>query len=138
MKAAYIVIEGKSNAELLKQVLPTSLLPETEIVGMPDWYSAFSLAGTIMSERSRPVLLIVDANSDSPLHAREREQTLTGLLLPAAAAAPYKVCVAVPTVAALAQNWPDRLTTEQVQELQHHPLIQQITQFLAATLSLAT
>jgi hypothetical protein len=50
MKAAYIVVEGKKNVDLLKQLLPPDLLKDTEIVGMSDWYSAFSLAGTIMSE----------------------------------------------------------------------------------------
>ena len=137
MKAAYIIIEGKTTAELLKKLLPSSFLQGTEIIEMPDWYSAFSLAGTIMSKRSRPVLLIINANSDSPKYAREREQMLEGMLLPAAAAAPYKVCVAVPTVAALTQNWSDRLNADQVQALQQNPLIQQITQFLSSALSTA-
>jgi hypothetical protein len=121
MKAAYVVVEGKKNVDLLKQLLPPDLLKDTEIVGMSDWYSAFSLAGTIMSERSRPVLLIVDANSDNPAVIQERQQTLEGLLLPAASAAPYQVCIAVPTLAAISQT------------AQSHSLIQQITQFLQSS-----
>jgi hypothetical protein len=121
MKAAYVVVEGKKNVNLLKQLLPPDLLKDTEIVGMSDWYSAFSLAGTIMSERSRPVLLIVDANSDNLAVIQERQQTLEGLLLPAASAAPYQVCIAVPTLAAISQT------------AQSHSLIQQITQFLQSS-----
>jgi hypothetical protein len=121
MKAAYIVVEGKKNVDLLKQLLPPDLLKDTEIVGMSDWYSAFSLAGTIMSERSRPVILIVDANSDNPAVIQERQHTLEGLLLPAASAAPYQVCIAVPTLATIGQT------------AQSHSLIQQITQFLQSS-----
>jgi hypothetical protein len=121
MKAAYIVVEGKKNVDLLKQLLPPDLLKDTEIVGMSDWDSAFSLAGTIMSERSRPVILIVDANSDNPAVIQERQHTLEGLLLPAASAAPYQVCIAVPTLATIGQT------------AQSHSLIQQITQFLQSS-----
>jgi hypothetical protein len=121
MKAAYVVVEGKKNVDILKQLLPSDLLKDTEIVGMSDWYAAFSLAGAIMSERSRPVVLIVDANSDNPAVIQERQQTLEGLLLPAASAAPYQVCIAVPTL------------TEIGQTAQSHSLIQQITQFLQSS-----
>jgi hypothetical protein len=108
---------------LLKQLLPPDLLKDTEIAGMSDWYSTFSVAETIMSERSRPVILIVDANSDNPAVMQERQHTLEGLLLPAASAAPYQVCIAVPTLATIGQ-------TAQVQP---HPLLQQITQFLQSS-----
>jgi hypothetical protein len=101
---------------------------------MKGWYSAFSMAGTIMSDRSRPVLLIVETTSDNPVHAKEREQTLTGLLLPAAAAAPYEVCVAVPSIEALMQG---ELTSERLQQLQEEPLVQRIVQFLAGVFSQA-
>jgi hypothetical protein len=137
MKAAYLVTESVEAANLLKQVLPKDLLQATEVVAAGRKYAAASLAGTIMSERSRPVLLVVDADSTNLAQAKEREQMLEGMLLPAASAAPYQVCVAVPTVAALAENWPDRLNAEQVQALQHHPLIQQMTQFLASAFSSA-
>jgi hypothetical protein len=88
MKAAYIVVEGKENANFLKEILPESLLPEIEVIGMSSWYSAFSMAGTIMSERSRPVVLVVNAKSDDPDQIREEQQTLEGLLLPAASSEP--------------------------------------------------
>jgi hypothetical protein len=91
-------------------------------------YSAFSMAGTILSDRSRPVLLIVETTSDNPVHAKEREQTLMGLLLPAAAAAPYEVCVAVSAIASLI---PGELDADRRRELQQQPLVQRIVQFLS-------
>ena len=33
MKAAYIVVEGKQNANLLRQMLPVNFLPDIEIIG---------------------------------------------------------------------------------------------------------
>jgi hypothetical protein len=134
MKAAYIVVEGKENARFLEQILPADLLQDVHIVGMNGWYSAFSMAGTIMSDRSRPVLLIVETTSDNPVHAKEREQTLMGLLLPAAAAAPYEVCVAVPSIASLI---PGELDADRRRELQQQPLVQRIVQFLSGVFSQA-
>jgi hypothetical protein len=136
MKAAYIVVEGKENADFLERILPADLLRDVQIVGMNGWYSAFSMAGTIMSDRARPVLLIIETTSDNPTQAKEREQTLTGLLLPAATAAPYEVCVALPTIAAIAKEAQD-LSSDRLPHLQNHPLIQRITQFFSTVVSQA-
>ena len=104
MKAAYIVVEGKQNADLLRQILPINFLPDIEIIGMSSWYAAFSLASTIMSERSRPVILIVNALSNNSTHIQERIQNLESLMLPASSSAPYKAMVAVPSIEAIAQE----------------------------------
>ena len=104
MKAAYIVVEGKQNADLLRQMLPVNFLTDIEIIGMSSWYAAFSLASTIMSERSRPVILIVNALSDNSTHVQERIQNLESLMLPASSSAPYKAMVAVPSIEAIAQE----------------------------------
>jgi hypothetical protein len=127
MKDAYIVVEGKGNASLLKQMLPATLLQDIEIIGMSSWYAAFSLASTIMSKRSRPVILIVDAQSNDVSHIQERTQTLESLLLPAAAAAPYKVLLAVPSMITIAQE------SSHIKSI----FIQQITDFLSVSFSQA-
>lgn len=127
MKAAYIVVEGKGNVILLKQMLPATLLQDIEIVGMSSWYAAFSLASTIMSERSRPVLLIVDALSNDSSHIQERTQTLESLMLPAASAAPYKVLLAVPSMGTIAQE----------SSHSQSALVQKITDFLSVSFSQA-
>jgi hypothetical protein len=133
MKAAYIVVEGKANAAFLEKVLPAELLKDVQIVGMNGWSSAFSLASTIMSERSRPVLLVVESTSSDGSSAQEREQTLKGLLLPAvASSAPYEVVVAVPAIGALIGG---ELDGDRVRGLQQEPVIQRVIGFLAGVLS---
>jgi hypothetical protein len=135
MKAAYLVTETKESANFLRQVLPHDILQMVEIVSSRKKYAASSLAGTIMSDRSRPVLLIVDAESESEVHAREQEQEMEMLLLPAASSAPYGVYVARPPLTAwLTQQDP---TPEQIHQLQQQPLIQRIIHFFSETLSQA-
>jgi hypothetical protein len=137
MKTAYLVTETDEAAHLLKQLLPAELLQEIEVVSAKKKYSAVSLAGTIMSVRSRPVLLVVDADTDNLASAKEREQTLMGYLLPASTREPYQVCVAVPSIAALAKTLPQNPTSEQLSDLQKHPFIQRIIQFLSHSFSQA-
>jgi hypothetical protein len=90
-----------------------------------------------MSVRSRPVLFVVDADTDNIAYAKEREQTLMGYLLPASTREPYQVCVAVPSIATLAKTLPQNPTLEQLHVLQKHPLIQRIIQFLSSSFSQA-
>jgi hypothetical protein len=137
MKAAYLVTETDQSADLLKQILPKELLQDIEIVSAEEKYAALSVTGTIMSERSRPVLLVVDADSNHVIDAKERENTLMGYLLPASTREPYQVCVAVPSIAALAKTLPQNPTSEQLSDLQKHPFIQRIIQFLSHSFSQA-
>ncbi len=134
MKAAYLVTESREAANRLQQLLPTDLLRSVEIVSAGQKYAAVSLAGTIMSERSRPVLLVIDAESDNVAQAREREQEIRAMLLPAAASAPYEVCVAVPSIGSLI---PGEFDTDRRRELQQQPLVQRIVQFLSGVFSQA-
>jgi hypothetical protein len=130
MKTAYIVTEGKDNATDLQQLLPSELTQDITIVGAGSWYSAFSMAGTLMSDRSRPVILIVDANSDNPAQNQERTQTLTQLLRPAASTAPYIVILAIPTLAEVIRALNNLTTPEQIAQ---HSFVHQISQFLSTS-----
>ena len=127
MKAAYLVTENEEAANQFKQLLSPELLAVTEIVSTGQKYAAVSLAGTIMSERSRPVILVIDAESDNVEDAKQRELFLESLLLPAASTAPYKVLLAVPSIGAIAQETSHLKST----------LVQQITDFLSASFSQA-
>jgi hypothetical protein len=136
MKAVYVVTESEEAASLFNRVLPADLLKDTGVVSAGGKYAAFSMASTLMSARSRPVALVIDADSDNPAVVREKEETTASLLLPAAIV-PYKVCVAVPSIAALNREFGDSPSLEQVQALQQHPLIQQVIQFLSSVFSQA-
>jgi hypothetical protein len=132
MKAAYLVTESREAANLLQRLLPSDLLPTVEIVSAGKKYAAPSLAGTIMSERSRPVLLLIDAESDNVAQAKEREQEIKAMLLPAASTAPYEVFVTVPSIEGVTQS---DLDGEQIRELQQAPWVQRTVQFLSGVFS---
>jgi hypothetical protein len=134
MKAVYLVTESREAANLLEQLLPPDLLRSVEIVSAGQKYAAVSLAGTIMSERSRPVLLVIDAESDNVAQAKAREQEIRAMLLPAASVAPYEVCVAVPAMGSLILG---ELDADRRRELQQQPLVQRIVQFLSGVFSQA-
>jgi hypothetical protein len=134
MKAAYLVTESREAANRLQQLLPPDLLPAVEIVSAGQKYAAVSLAGTIMSERPRPVFLLIDAESDNVAQAQEREREIKAILLPAASAAPYEVCVAVPAIGTLMQG---EVNPEQIRLLRQQSSIQRVIQFLAGVVSQA-
>ncbi|MDF5720317.1 MAG: hypothetical protein PUP91_07515 [Rhizonema sp. PD37] len=139
MKLAYLITEYKETALILKHLLPQHLMQVTEIVATSTRSSAQSLAGTLMSKRSRPVALVLNANTIDTSSIQEQLTTITTLLLPASSGEPYQVFLAAPTVVILLQNATSPkpisellagLSTEQIQSLQQLPLLQQITQFL--------
>jgi hypothetical protein len=120
MKTAYIVVEGQENATALQHAFHAESGQDIEILGETYRSSAISMAGTLMSKRSRPVLLLVDAKSTKPDDIREETQTVEYLLLPAATAEPYKVISVTPSIA---------------QHLQDPtPLLKQIHQFLTESI----
>ena len=148
MKPTYLVTESAVNAEVLKRLLPVEVAQNTEFVAAKGKYSARSLAGTILSEKMRPVVLVVDADTEDATTIQEQTSTVASLLYPASPGVAFEVVLAVPTVTAilpknltLLQSKPhaveqlDNLNTEQIHTFRQHPLIQQITQFVANVLS---
>ena len=141
MKSAYLITEHKETALILKHLLHPDLVQVTEIVATSTRSSAQSLAGTLMSERDRPVGLVLNADSTDKSVIQEQLNLINTLLLPAASSAPYQVFLAVPTAESLipqetesSTSLPERiarLSADQIQSIQQQPLLQQITQFLA-------
>jgi hypothetical protein len=120
MTLAYIVTEKNSTAETLKKILPQSLVAEITIATMTTTSSAISLAGTLMAERSSPVLLVIDAETVDSASIRDRRDTIRGILLSASSGEPYEVFLAAPTVEAIGSDY----------NPQQNPLIQDIVNFL--------
>jgi hypothetical protein len=120
MTLAYIVTEKNSTAETLKKILPQSLVAEITIATMTTTSSAISLAGTLMAERSRPVLLVIDAETVDSASIRDRRDTIRGILLSASSGEPYEVFLAAPTVESIGAEY----------NPQQNPLIQEIINFL--------
>jgi hypothetical protein len=120
MTLAYIVTEKSSTAAILKQVLPQALVADVTIATMTTTSSAISLAGTLMAERSRPVLLIIDAETVDSASIHDRRTTILGILLSASSGEPYDVFLAAPTVESIGADY----------NPQQNPLIQDIINFL--------
>jgi hypothetical protein len=120
MTLAYIVTEKNSTAETLKNILPQSLVAEITIATMTTTSSAISLAGTLMAERSRPVLLVIDAETVDSASIHDRRDTIRGILLSASSGEPYDVFLAAPTVESIGVEY----------NPQQNPLIQEIINFL--------
>jgi hypothetical protein len=120
MILAYIVTEKNATAKILKTILPQELVDSVSIATMSTASSAMALAGTLMSERSRPVLLVIDAETTDVTAIEDRRNTIRALLMPASSGEPYEVFLASPSVAAIGDEY----------NSQQHPLIQSIINFL--------
>lgn len=98
MKPAYLVVEGESDADILKRLLPADLVAATQFVPAQGRGSALSLAGSLLADRMRPVALVVDAETDMPLVVREREEYLRYMLRQVSGDTPFEVFVAAPEI----------------------------------------
>jgi hypothetical protein len=100
MKRAYVLVEGPTDAEFLRRVLPPESLREVEVVSAAGKSGIASLAGSLLVRRRRPVAVFMDSHSLHPDVIYERRQTLEDLLKLAAASVPVKVVAAVPEMEA--------------------------------------
>jgi len=124
MPAAYVVTEGHTDAEILKRCLPERLARDIYIAVGEGWSSAMSLAGSILVVKTRPVALVVDADSDDESAIEERRAFTTSFLRRNSVRVPFEVFLAVPEFEAVlfqsrslisrlvGRNVPDRVFDE--------------------------
>jgi hypothetical protein len=96
MPTAYVVTEGRIDAEILKRCLPERLTRDVYITVGEGWSSAMSLAGSILVVKARPVALVVDADSEDEAAIGERRDFATSFLGRTSARERFEVFVAVP------------------------------------------
>lgn len=154
MTAAYLVTERERDVALLKKLLPSALAQSIVFYATKGRSSVYSAAGTLLSDRSRPVVIVLDAETDNPSEIQEKISLANTLLLPAAPAGgvPFKVFLVAPTIEDVLLKSPtlqevkdntewsevvDHLTPEQIQTLQQHALVQQLSEFLSSVASKA-
>ncbi|NER21415.1 MAG: hypothetical protein F6J96_12045 [Symploca sp. SIO1C2] len=101
MTLAYLVTEGKSDADILNKLLPERYLKNTQLVVGGSKYSAQSLAGTILAVKSLPVALVIDADTDNESVIQEKSELVHQLLYQASPGIPFKVFTAVPELEAV-------------------------------------
>lgn len=146
MTSAYLVTERETDLALLKKLLPPALASELVFYATKGKSSVYSAAGTLLSDRARPVVIVLDAETQNVAEIQEKMSLANTLLLPAAPlGVPFKVLFAIPTIASMLLNDStmqidlhsyhlediNQLTVAQVQTLQRHPLIQQLSEFLS-------
>ncbi|HEV3438664.1 MAG TPA: hypothetical protein VG122_14965 [Gemmata sp.] len=107
MKAAYVVVEGNSDVEILRAVLDPKLLRSVEIVSAGGQGSILSLARSLLVRRSVPVAVFADSDSLNPEVIGERREQFEYLVNAAAGRTSSKVVLAVPEVEAIFFSAPD-------------------------------
>jgi hypothetical protein len=123
----FIVTEGKTDSLLLKKVLGN-----LEHVGMKTgsgYSSALSLAGSVLTYHKKPVLLIVDTDSNEQAEVDEQERFVHNYLKTSTPGAVFKVIFVEPELEAIffqdvtvAEHLLDRsLTQEELESARLHP-----------------
>jgi hypothetical protein len=96
MSSVYFVVEGRSDADILRRLLRPSVLRKIELVVGDGKSSAISTARTLLAIGNRPVGLLVDADTTHPREVAHEHQTISELLRRAAHGSEYQVFQAVP------------------------------------------
>jgi hypothetical protein len=147
MTRAYLVTEHDTDLTLLRKLLPPALVSELVFYATNGRSSVYSAAGTLLSDRQRPVVIVLDSQTENPAEIQEKITLANTLLLPAAPlGVPFQVFLAVPTISSILNSEPtiqtlllsqtdlyqvlERLTSSQIIALQQHPLIRQLIEFL--------
>jgi hypothetical protein len=100
MKEVYIFVEGPTDAEFLRRILPAEVLSGAEIVPAGGSAGIPSLARTVLVRRKKPVVVIMDADSLDPDSVEERKESTAELIQAADASVPVKVIAVVPEIEA--------------------------------------
>ncbi|HST62384.1 MAG TPA: hypothetical protein VLK84_27015 [Longimicrobium sp.] len=106
----YIVAQTEFQTQLLRRLLDTQELPEHTVLRGGKFTMALSLGSSLLSQRSAPVAVVMDADSVEPHKVREHEAELE-YLLPAGnfGGILADVLMAVPQVEAVLFSDPEAL-----------------------------
>lgn len=114
MILAYIVIEGKTDQEILQKILPKNLLEHIKFVVGKGHYEARSLAISLLATRHIPVILILDADTNNESQIWEKSDLINYSFRRASGNIPFLVSLAVPEI--------------EIIFLENKPLIEKIAQ----------
>jgi hypothetical protein len=118
MNAAYVITDKPETVEILKKLLPEHILQSVGLIATGNPSAARSLGSTIMSERTQPVALVLDAETSDPGSIQEKENLMSTILFPASADTTYRIFLSPPTT----QSLTDR----------DNPIVHDLIQFLSA------
>ncbi|MGD1906719.1 MAG: hypothetical protein ACFB0C_12080 [Leptolyngbyaceae cyanobacterium] len=101
MTKAYIVVEGPSDAQILRALMDETLLEGVKFINGEGKYGAETLARSLLLDRNLPVVLVIDADTTNPEAIHNYQQDLDFLTRSAAGGTPYKILQAVPVIEAV-------------------------------------
>jgi hypothetical protein len=100
MKRVYVFVEGPTDADLLRRILPQEVLRDAELVAAGGSSGIPSLARSVLVRRKKPIAVVMDSDSLDPDVIEERQQSTEELIRAADASIPVKVVSAVPEIGA--------------------------------------
>jgi hypothetical protein len=109
MNKIYLITEGQSDEDILKELLPEDAIANAKFVIGSGRYSAQSLARSILAVRHEPVALVLDADTTELAAIREQQAFLREALRQAAAGAPFGIFLAEPELEILFLESPEFL-----------------------------
>jgi hypothetical protein len=98
---AYIVTEGQSDVDILQKLLSTQILQQVNIIGRNGRSSAIATSARIMIDKRKPVVLVVDSNTEYEGDVNTQLDTLNYLLRKASAETTFKIILAIPEMEAV-------------------------------------
>lgn len=101
MIRAYVITEGQSDVDILRKLIPDELVKDTEFIAASSQYNAQSLATTILAVKTKPVALLLNANTDNETLVQEKSNLLYQLLRQSSPGIPFQVFIAVPELEAI-------------------------------------
>lgn len=111
MSKAYIVVEGPTDAAILRKILPPESLQQVKFINGEGKYSAVSMARKLLMTEQVPTVLVIDADTDQKSMIHE-QQDLDYLLRQATGGTPFLILMAVPAIESL--FFQDRAFLEQL------------------------
>lgn len=117
----HVVVEGKSDAAILRRLLPNRVAAKCEFVIAGGKSSAISDARSLLVLSSEPIALVVDADTADSNAIAQQEETLRQLLRSGPRSSMAEVFLAIPSLEAIMQ---DHGPVNQI------PLVKRIVEFV--------
>ncbi len=109
MKKPVIIVEGSSDEQILKKLLPARIVQSVTFNVAGGASRAVSIARTLPA-LGHPVVLVLDAETTNEFQVAERQDTLEHLLRTGSAGLPFLLLLQIPTIETLLV--PDRKILE--------------------------
>ncbi len=101
MKKAYVIVEGKSDEEILSRLLPENIINQIGFIAAGGRYDIQSFARSLLAVKRVPVAVVVDADTNDETLVQEKIDLIREMLHQVSPNIPFEVFVAVPEIETL-------------------------------------